>query len=104
MREIRWVRLDKKRPALVLTREAALPAMRKATIAPITSTVKGLSSEVLVGTRNGLEHECVVSLDNVMTVGQDQLGDLIGYLRPQQETELARAFVLAYDLDVPLLR
>ena len=49
MREICLVRLDKTRPAVVLTREAARAAMTKVTIAPITSTIKGLSSEVPVG-------------------------------------------------------
>jgi len=49
VREICLVRLDKTRPALVLTREAARAAMTKVTIAPITTTIKGLSSGVLVG-------------------------------------------------------
>lgn len=64
MREICLVRLDKTRPAVVLTREAARGAMTKVTIAPITSTAKGLSSEVPVGRDNGLDHEGAVSLDN----------------------------------------
>ena len=103
MREICLVRLDKTRPALVLTREAARGAMTKATVAPITSTIKGLSSAVLVGPDNGLDNECVVSLDNVLTVPVDALGRTIGYLSGQQETQLARAVVLAYDLEVALL-
>ncbi|NCT91872.1 type II toxin-antitoxin system PemK/MazF family toxin [Cellulomonas sp. APG4] len=103
MREIRLVRLDKTRPAVVLTREAARAAMSKVTVAPITSTVKGLSSEVLVGPENGLDHRCVVALDNVVTVPDAALGRTVGYLTATQEAELARAVVLAYDLDVPLL-
>lgn len=103
MREIRLVRLDKTRPALVLTRDAARPAMTKVTIAPITSTIRGLSSEVRVGPANGLDHECAVALDNVVTVPTALLGRRVGYLTPTQETELARAVVLAYDLDLPLL-
>ena len=103
MREICLVRLDKTRPALVLTREAARGAMTKVTVAPITGTVKGLSSEVAVGPRNGLDHDCVVSLDNVLTVPAGALGRTVGYLSPTQERQLARAVVLAYDLEVPLL-
>lgn len=53
MREICSVRLDKTRPALVLTRQAARGAMTKVTVAPITPTIKGLSSEVLVGRATG---------------------------------------------------
>lgn len=97
------MRLDKTRPALVLTREAARASMKKVTVAPITCTIKGLSSEVRVGTANGLEQECAVALDNVVTVPAGALGRTIGYLTSAQEEQLARAVVLAYDLDLPLL-
>jgi mRNA interferase MazF len=103
VREICLVRLDKTRPALVLTRDAARAAMTKVTLAPITTTVKGLSSEIGVGPANGLDHDCAVSLDNVVTVPVALLGRTIGYLDSEQEAQLARAVVLAYDLDVPLL-
>lgn len=103
MREICLVRLDKTRPALVLTRAAARAAMTKVTVAPVTSTVKGLSSELLVGRANGLDHECAVALDNVVTVPVSHLGRTLGHLTAAQELELARAVVLAFDLDLPLL-
>ncbi|MFN2344989.1 MAG: type II toxin-antitoxin system PemK/MazF family toxin [Dermatophilaceae bacterium] len=103
MREICLVRLDKTRPALILTRHAARGAMTKVTVAPITTTIKGLSSEVRVGPENGLDQDCVISLDNVLTVPVSTLGRAIGYLRVEQEAQLARAVVLAYDLGVPLL-
>ena len=77
--------------------------MTKVTIAPITSTAKGLSSEVPVGRDNGLDHEGAVSLDNVITVPTALLGQTIGFLKPDQEAALARAVALAYDLDLPLL-
>lgn len=103
MREICLVRLDKTRPALVLTREAARGAMTKVTVAPITTTIKGLSSEVRVGPENGLEQDCVISLDNVLTVPVSTLGRTLGYLHADQEAQLAHAVVLAYDLELPLL-
>ena len=103
MREICLVRLDKTRPALVLTRDGARPAMTKVTVAPITTTIKGLSSEVPVGPANGLDHDCVVALDNVLTVPKNLLGRTIGFLSAEQELLLARAVVRAYDLDLPLL-
>lgn len=103
MREICLVRLDKTRPALVLTRDAARGAMRKVTVAPITSTIKGLSSEVPVGPANGLDHDAVVSLDNVVTIPTALLGRAIGFMSQIQEVQLARSVVLAYDLDLPLL-
>ena len=103
MREIRLVRLDKTRPALIMTREAARAAMTKVTVAPVTTTIKGLSSEVPMGPDNGLDHDCVVALDNVITVPVNVLGRTVGYLSAEQEAQLARAVVLAYDLELPLL-
>ncbi len=74
--------------------------MTKVTVAPITSTVKGLSSEVPVGAANGLDHDGAASIDNVVTVPRTVLGRTVGFLNPTQERQLARAVVLAYDLDV----
>lgn len=102
MREICLARLDKTRPVVVLTREAARPSMTKVTVVPITSTVKGLHSEVPVGRANGLDGEGAISLDNVVTVPVSLLGRTLGFLSLDQEQRLARAVVLAYDLDLPL--
>ncbi|MFT4295254.1 MAG: type II toxin-antitoxin system PemK/MazF family toxin [Micropruina sp.] len=103
MREICLARLDTTRPVVVLTREVARAAMTKVTVAPITSTIKGLSSEVPVGPENGLDQASVISLDNVVTVPASLLGRTIGFLTAEQETGLARAVVLAYDLDIALM-
>lgn len=103
MREICLARLDKTRPVLVLTRATARAAMTKVTVAPVTSTVRGLSSELPVGRDNGLDHDSAVALDNVVTIPAERLGRTLGFLSPAQEQALARAVVLAYDLDVPLL-
>ena len=102
MREIRLAKLDKTRPVVILTRELALGAMNKVTVAPITSTVRGLSSEVIVDERNGLDHRSAISLDNVLTISQAALGRRIGFLTAAQEAELSRAVILAYDLALPL--
>ena len=103
MREICLAHLDKTRPVLVLTRDAARASMTKVTVAPITSTIKGLSSEVRVGPENGLEHVSAVAIDNILTVPVSRLGRTVGYLHPHQESELAAAVVVSFDLDLPLL-
>lgn len=102
VREICLARLDKTRPVVVLTREAARAAMTKVTVAPITSTAKGLSTEVPVGPRNGLDHTSAIALDNVITIPATALGRTVGYLTSEQDALLARAIVLAYDLDIRL--
>jgi mRNA interferase MazF len=103
MREICLASLDKTRPVAVLTRAGARAAMTKVAVAPITSTIKGLSSEVRVGPANGLDHDAVISLDTVLTIPTSQVGRTIGFLNVEQEALLARAMVLPYDLELPLL-
>ncbi len=99
MRPIHTARLDKVRPVLILTRELVRPYLNRVTVAPITSTILGLSTEVPVGSANGLDHGCVVSCDNIVTVPKAALGRHVGYLLPTQEAELAKAIRAAFDLD-----
>lgn len=99
MRPIHLAHLDKTRPVLVLTRELVRPHLSRVTVAPITSTVLGLSTEVPVGPDNGLDHPSVVSCDNVVTVPKTALGRQIGRLLPEQEVSLAAALHAAFDLD-----
>jgi|SRR3954468_23467750 mRNA interferase MazF len=99
MRPIHIARLDKPRPVLVLTRELVRPHLKNITVAPITSTIRGLSTEVSVGPQNGLDHASVISCDNVQTIPKLQLGRLIGYLLPDQEADLSEAIRCAFDLD-----
>lgn len=98
MRAIHLVQLTKTRPALILTREPAVGFLTAIVIAPITSTIRGIATEVRVGPDNGLDHECVVSLDNATLIRTSALGREIGYLLPTQEEDLARAVRAAFGL------
>ncbi len=84
---------------LVLTREEVRAVRRLVTIAPITSTARGLRSEVLVGPANGLDRECVVNLDSITTVPREALLRPVGALLPAQEQDLTRALHEAFDLE-----
>jgi len=99
MRAIYVARLDKARPVLVLTREIVRPHMNTVTIAPITSTIRGLSTEVAVGPANGLNDRGVVACDHVTTVPSGALGSQIGRLLDEQETALTEAIHAAFDLE-----
>lgn len=99
MRPIHLATLDKVRPVLLLTREQVRPYLKSITVAPVTSTVRGLATEVPVGKANGLDHESVVSCDNITTIPRTAIGRRVGFLHPDQEAALARAIVAAYDLD-----
>jgi mRNA interferase MazF len=99
MRPICLAQLDKVRPVLVLTREIVRPHLGRVTVAPITTTIRGLSTEVPVGPTNGLDQDSVVSCDNVLTVPADAVGRQIGVLLAAQEHALAEAIRLAFDLE-----
>jgi mRNA interferase MazF len=105
MRPIHLAQLDETRPVLVLTRELVRPHLSRVTVAPITSTIRGLSTEVSVGPDNGLDHPSVISCDNVVTMPRSALGRQIGRLRPEQEVALTAALHAAFDLeDLPAPR
>ena len=99
MRPIHLATLDKIRPVLILTREPVRPFLTSITVAPITSTIRGLSTEVPVGRANGIDHNSVISCDNITTVPRKTIGRLLGYLQPAQELALTRAILAAFDLD-----
>jgi mRNA interferase MazF len=99
VRPIHAAELDKTRPVVVLTRELVRPHLARVTVAPITTTIRGLSTEVPVGPANGLDQACVVSCDNIVTVPTSTLGRQIGYLLPAQEAALTAAIHAAFDLD-----
>lgn len=99
MRPIYVAKLDKARPVLVLTRALVRPHLRTVTVAPITTTIRGLSSEVGVDSANGLTEPSVVSCDNITTIPTDALGEQIGVLLDSQEPALSEAITAAFDLD-----
>ena len=99
MRPIHLARLDKTRPVLVLTRDIVRPHLNTVTVAPITTTVRGLSTEVLCGIANGLEQHSAVACDHITTVPVASLGQQIGRLLDHQEAELTAAIHAAFDLD-----
>ncbi len=99
MRPIHVAQLDKVRPVLILTRELVRPHLATVTVAPITTTIRGLSTEVPVDTANGLAEPSAVSCDNITTIPTNTLGKQIGVLLDHQEQDLSRAIQAAFDLD-----
>ncbi len=99
MRPIHIARLDKTRPVLVLTRQLVRAHRGTVTVAPITTTVRGLSTEVGVDAANGLGAASIVSCDNITTIPVDALGEQIGGLLDRHEQALSDAIHAAFDLD-----
>ena len=90
---------DKRRPVLILTRQSALRYLSSVTVAPITSTIRGIPTEVLLTVADGLQHECVVNCDNIQTVAKAQVGSYITHLSPEKmgDVRAAIAFALGFD-------
>ncbi len=99
MQPIHLARFDKSRPVLVLTRELVRPHLNTVTVAPLTTTIRGLSTEVRCGTENGLEEPSAVACDHITTIPAANLGRQIGRLLDEQEADLTRAIHAAFDLD-----
>jgi len=67
----------KKRPVVVLTRDSAVPYLSTATVAPITTAIRGVPSEVLLTENDGMKARCAVNLHNVVTVPQNRVGCVV---------------------------
>jgi len=91
---------DKRRPVLVLTRTSAISFLNALTVAPITTTVRDIPTEVYLSREEGLLADCAANLDNLQTVPKAQLDGLITTLSPlrMQEVNQALAFALGMDL------
>lgn len=80
-----------RRPACVLTRSEAIPVLTRITVATVTSTIRGIRTEVRLSPEDGLRRECVISLDNVYTVPRANLGRPIARLSATKMHEVCRA-------------
>jgi len=86
-------------PAVILTRQTAIPVLSAVTVALITSTIRDLPTEVAVGRAHGLDHECVINCDNIVTVSKDAFRRHRGRLGPEEPFRLRRTVMIALGLD-----
>ena len=99
--EIRWYKFlppDKKRPVLILTRDSVLEYLREVTVAPITTTVRNIPSEVFLTETDGLPQDCAVNCDHLQTVSKAKIGPLITSLPPSKMIDVGRAIRFALDI------
>jgi mRNA interferase MazF len=90
---------DKQRPVLILTRDSAIGHLSTVTVAPITSTIRGVPSEVVVDVDDGMKEPCAVNLHNAITISQDRLGRRVAHFNTgrMQEVCAALGFCLGCD-------
>jgi mRNA interferase MazF len=99
--EVRWykfARPDKKRPVLILTRDTVLEYLGEVTVAPITSTVRDIPSEVFLSKADGMSRVCAVNCDHLQTVSKGNIGTFITSLSPAKMEHIGRAIRFALDI------
>jgi len=99
--EIRWYKFqppDKNRPVLILSRDPVIEYLGAVTIAPVTTTIRDIPSEVLLTKADGLPRECVVNCDHLQTVSKGKIGPLIATLSTSRMAEVAEAISFALAL------
>ena len=100
--EVGWYEFsqpDKRRPVLILTRDSIIPYLNELTIAPITSTIRGIPSELVLGVEAGMPQECAVNFDHLQTVSKTKLGQLITVLPAEVQRQVGPALCFALGLD-----
>jgi mRNA interferase MazF len=100
--EVRWYRFarpDKQRPVVILTRDSILEYLGEVSVAPITTTVRGIASEVRLGAEDAMPRECAVNLDHVQTVAKGRLGALVATLSPGRMGEIREALLFSLGFD-----
>jgi len=99
--EVRWYKFqspDKKRPILILTRDSVLDYLGEATIAPITTTIRDIPSEILLTTDDGMPRECAINCDHLQTVSKGRIGSLITTLPNNKLVQVRNAILFALGL------
>jgi len=100
--DIRWYTFeppDKRRPVLILTRNSAIGVLNTVTVAPITSTMRGIPTEVFLDRADGMPSDCAVNLDHLQTIPKNKVGALLTTLSDHRMDEVQRAvdFALGFD-------
>ncbi|HEU4702481.1 MAG TPA: type II toxin-antitoxin system PemK/MazF family toxin [Conexibacter sp.] len=90
--EVWWAEAqDRRRPVLIVTRSEAIPILQRLVVAPVTRTVRGIPTEIALGSDEGLTVECVASFDNLQPVNRRLLTQRIGALAGERRSEVCGA-------------
>lgn len=99
--EIRWYKFkepDKKRPVLILTRNSIIKYLNEITIAPITSTIRDIPSEVIISETDGMKKQCAINLDYIQTVPKMKIQSRITKLNDSKLLEVSQALKFALEI------
>lgn len=92
---------DKRRPVLVISRQSVIPLLRTVMVAPVTSAIHGVPSEVLIGIEHGLKHDSAINLDHVQTVDKSRLQTFVCHLEDDVMDEVCQSLAAAMGCPIP---
>jgi mRNA interferase MazF len=99
--EVRWYQFrppDKNRPVLILTRDSILEYLGEVTVAPITSTIRHIPTEVFLSKEEGMPKDCAINCDHIQTVSKGKIGPRITTLSPEKMDQVSEAILFALNL------
>ena len=100
--EIRWYTFrlpDKRRPVLVLTRDEVIGHLNEIIVVPVTRTIRGLTTEVLLTERDGMPAPCAINFDHVSLGRRDRFGAVLCSLSAERWPEVRKALLRACGFD-----
>jgi mRNA interferase MazF len=98
--EIRWYKFtnpDKKRPVLILTRDSIIDYLNEITIAPLTTTIRDIPSEIQLSIHDGVPQQSAINCDHLQTVSKSKIGALITTIGSQKMDEVREAIRFVFD-------
>jgi len=99
--EVRWYKFgepDKRRPVVILTRDSIIEYLGEITVAPVTSTIRDIPTEVVLFGQDGMPQDCAVNCDHIQTVAKGKIGPAITTLPPDKMEQVRHAIAFALDL------
>ncbi len=89
--DVRWYKFnppDKNRPVLILSRDSVIGYLNETTVAPITTTIRDIPSEIILSEDDGMPRECAVNCDHIQTISKHKIGGLVTSLTPSKMKEV----------------
>ena len=95
IRLFRFAPPDKQRAVVILTRDSIIDRLSRVTVAPVTSTVRGVASEVVLGPEDGMKQPCAINLHNIVTVPKAGLGRRVARLEQRRLDQVCASIAFA---------
>lgn len=100
--DIYWIKFkepDKRRPSLILTRDAAIPELNRLTVIPITSTLRDNAATVWLDENDGLIKPCLLNIDWIQTVSKAKIETYLTHISDQKIAEVFEAMKFAFGFE-----